>query len=681
MSFLGQEEEIREFQHRFKGVYFAVFAAGVILAMRLFYLQIYKGDQMRQYSEENRIKKVKITAPRGMVFDRNHHLLLDNKPSFDLELIPQYLKEQSEQERVIKLLADLLKTKPEDLKEAMTKYKYQPSFLPIKLKRDLSLDEVALINAWKIELPGVQIQQEIKRTSTHGDVAAHLLGYIGEVAPNELTQLNKEKELYKLGDMVGKFGIEQKLEPILRGKDGERLVEVDALGRIKFKKDESGRLLANEGMTQASPGKNIVLTIDQDVQNVAAKAFEDKAGAAVAIDPQTGQVLAMISRPAFDSTQFARGIPAELWNELITNERRPLRDKTIQDHYPPGSVFKTVTLIAGLEEGAITPQTKFFCPGRLTFGNRVFHCHKKEGHGEVGPLEAISKSCDVFFYKTAMALGSVDKIAKWAHLLGLGKRTGIPLPREVPGLIPTTQWKQDRYKQKWNEGETLSVAIGQGYVNTTIIQLATMYASIANGGTHYKPYFVKEVDSMEGEILEEAKPEILDNFRFKPTTYEILKKGLWSVVNTQMGTMWTNRLPGMDFAGKTGTAQVINLNKNNVFSKCENMIYKNRHHGLFAGFAPIENPRIAVAVIAEHACHGATGAGPIAKAMVKTYLEKIDPEHYSPKAIEARLALEKKQGKLPPILFTKPDASNTTEDQVPDVNTPVIPLPNTPLDD
>lgn len=662
MAFLGQEEQIRTFQDRFRYIYIAIAIGFVFLFSRLVYLQIINGDKMRQYSEENRIKRVKIAAPRGMVFDRNGVLLLDNRPAFDLEIIPQYLRESRQTEPVIKMLASLLNMTEKDIQTTLTRMRGQPSFIPVKIKTDLSREEVALIEAWKIDMPGVQIQQEIKRTNLYGDVASHLLGYIGEVSATELPQLNRTEDRYKLGDNTGKFGIEQKLEDTLRGEDGEKLVEVDALGRIKLERKSGGRVFNSEIEKSATPGKNVVLTIDQDLQNAAVKAFGDKIGAVVAVDPQTGEILSMLSRPSFDPTEFSRGIPSALWNKLISNENRPLRDKTIQDHYPPGSVFKTITAIAGLEEGVIDENTRFSCSGSLQVGNRPYHCHKKGGHGEVGIYQALVKSCDVFFYRVAQRLKSVDDLATWAFHLGLGRRTGIPLAREVPGLIPTEEWKRKRYNQPWNMGETLSVAIGQGAVLTTVLQLANTYASIANGGTQYRPYFVKRIESIEGKILSESKPEVLDRTRLKPSTYTAIRKALWGVVNDPGGTAFSQRLPGMDFAGKTGTAQVISLSRDKIYSKCENMKFRERHHGVFAGFAPVENPKIAVAVIGEHTCHGASGAAPIAKAIIETYLRKIDPSLYSPAAVEARQKEEREAARAAKLKTTKP-ASDSNEDE------------------
>ncbi|MEK7690580.1 MAG: penicillin-binding transpeptidase domain-containing protein, partial [Bdellovibrionota bacterium] len=329
----------------------------------------------------------------------------------------------------------------DEITVALEKAKNQASYLSVKIKTDLTRDEIAEIESWRISMPGVSVAMEIKRTNVYGDVASHLLGYIGEVNNSELPILAKEGKKYRLGDRIGKFGLEQKHEDELRGMDGEDLVEVDALGRRKIAKEK--RMVFGEFTERKEvPGRNLILTIDQDLQLAAAKAFTEKNGSLVAIDPRTGEILAMISRPSFDPTEFSRGIPAALLNKLRNNESKPLVDKTIHEHYPPGSTFKVVTAIAGLEEGVIDENTKFTCRGWIKIGNRVVHCHKKHGHGEMNVVSALTQSCDVFFYRVAQKMRSVDDLAKWAFHMGLGRRTGIELAREVPGLIPTEDWKR-----------------------------------------------------------------------------------------------------------------------------------------------------------------------------------------------------------------------------------------------
>jgi penicillin-binding protein 2 len=665
MAFLGQEEQIREFQDRFRYIYAAVFLALGLLLSRMVFLQVLKGDQMRRYSEENRIKRVKVVAPRGMIFDRNRKMLIDNRPAFDLEITPQYLRESKQTTEVIALLSKLIHMTGDAIQDELDKGQYQPAFLPVKIKTDLTRDEVAAVESWKIEMPGVEVREEIRRTNIYSDIAAHLLGYIGEVNATELPILNKNGVKYKLGDDIGKFGLEQKMEDTLRGVDGEDIKEVDALGRIKLERGK-GRVLSSSATRPALPGKNLILTIDQDLQLAATQAFGDKIGAMVAIDPRSGEILAMLSRPSFDPTEFSRGIPASIWTQLLNNENHPLRDKTIQDHYPPGSTFKPFTAIAALQEGLIDEKTTLHCAGSLRFGNRVYHCAKRAGHGDLNVVSAITQSCDVFFYRLAQKFKSVDDIAKWAMHFGLGKKTGVSLSREIPGLIPTEEWKKKRLGQEWNEGETLSVAIGQSYTLVTALQLANAYAAIGNGGTLYKPYLVKSVESYEGQVLEEFHPEIMDKAPLTGKTLELVKEGLWGVVNSPHGTATNIRLPGMDMAGKTGTAQVVNISGDKIYQSCFNMKFRDRHNGVFVGFAPVNDPKIAVAVVAEHTCHGNTGAGPIAQAVVKTYLQKYEPALYGDKAIADRLKDEKLQR---PVMVKAKEPETDDEDVTTDNNT------------
>lgn len=641
MAFLGQEEQIREFQERFRVLYAVAFIAIALLTLRLVYLQVITGDRMRQLSEENRIKRVKVAAPRGMIFDRNNALLIDNRPAFDVEIIPQYMRESRRSDEVIARLSKLISTPEAEIRATLEKARTQPSFLPVKIKNDLSRDEVASIETWKISLPGVEVREEIKRTNLQGEIAAHLLGYIGEVNATELPVLNKKGRVYKLGDNIGKFGLEQRMEEVLRGQDGEELKEVDALGRAKLDR-QKGRVLSTEPDKPAMPGTNLKLTIDQDLQLAAWKAFEDKIGSIVALDPHSGQVLAMLSKPSFDPTEFSRGIAPGTWSKLLNNENRPMRDRTIQDHYPPGSTFKIVTAIAGLEEKAIDERTTFSCSGFIRVGNRLMHCHKREGHGSVNVVQALSQSCDVFFYRMAQRLKSVDDIAKWATLLGLGRRTGINLAREATGLVPTEEWKQKRFGQPWTPGETLNISIGQGYLLVTALQLANLYATIGNGGTLYRPYLVKAIQSYDGQMVQEGSPEVIGKVTITPKTLALVLKGIWGVVNDQHGTAYRQRLPGMDMAGKSGTAQVIRLSKDRLFgrngkSQCMNFRFKDRHHGLFVALAPADDPKIAVAVIAEHGCSGGMGAAPIVRSVVKTYLQKYYPQLYSDTVLAAQL--------------------------------------------
>lgn len=641
MSFLGQDEQIREYQFRFRYLYAGLFIALFILLSRLWFLQIMNGEKFKQYSEENRIKKVKITAPRGMIFDRNKQLLVDNRPTFDLEITPQELYARKDWMRTIASLAPIIKVPEETILKTLKANKGQPKFLPIKIKFDLTPSEVAIIEEHKLDLPGVSVQMEIKRTNLYGDLAAHLMGYIGEVNSTELPRLNKKltpgSVPYKMGDSTGKFGLESRLESVLRGIDGEEYIEVDAYGR---RKRHSKSLTSSLQPKESIPGKNLILTIDQDLQLAAEEALEKlygkkQIGAVIALDPRNGEILVALSQPSFNPTLFARGVSTEVWKSLLNNPHRPLRNKTLQDHYSPGSTFKVVTAIAALEEKIADEHTTVGCGGHIKLGNRQYHCWNRGGHGYVNVVKALKESCDVYFYRMSQKLG-IDTIAKYAKMLGLGKKTGVDLAHEETGLIPTEAWKKRRFGQEWIAGETLSCAIGQSYMLTTPLQLANAYAAIGNGGLLWKPFIVKSVENYDGQVLKETEPELIGKATISTKTLEIIKKGLVAVVHEPGGTTYTHRIPGIDVAGKTGTTQVVRLSEK-VRTKCEAMPFDLRDNGLFAAFAPPDNPRIAVAVIAEHACHGASGASPIALAVIKTYLQKYLPERYSDDAIEARL--------------------------------------------
>lgn len=645
MAFLGQEEQLREYQDRFKYFYFVVAISLIILVARLVYLQILQGDTMRRYSEENRIKRVRVAAPRGMIFDRNRVLLIDNQPAFDLEITPQYLQSSKEKEKVIEQLGELIDKKPKEIEEILDKSRNQPAFLPVKIKTDLTRDEVAKLETWKIAMPGTSVKMEIQRTNVYKDIASHLLGYIGKIDPRERSRLRKKGQDYQLGDNIGKVGIEKRLENVLRGQDGQEVVEVDALGR-RIRERNSPGVISKSKNRPVLPGKNLILTIDQDLQLAAVKAFGDQAGGLVAINPKNGEILAMVSRPSFDPTQFSRGISPSLWKSLLNNPHRPLRDKTIQDHYPPGSVFKVVTAITALEEKVITPNTVFQCNGFIKVGRRRYHCHKGGGHGAVNVISALAESCDVFFYRAAQKLKSVDQLAKWAKSLGLGKYSEIDLAREVPGLVPTEDWKMKRFKTPWTPGELLSVAIGQSFVLSTPIQLANLLATIANHGTTYRPYYIKSIESPDGGLIQEFQPQVISETKMSPQTIQYVIEGLHQAVNSRKGTAFWQRLPGMGFVGKTGTSQIIRLSADKIYQKCENLKYQHRHHGLFAGFAPMDDPSIAVAVIAEHSCHGSTGAAPVARAVIETYLKKKFPEKYSDEFLSSAFKKDRAELKI-----------------------------------
>lgn len=641
---IGQNEQLQSFQDRFRYLYAILVIMATILFLRLWYLQILKGEEFKQFAEENRLKKIKIEAPRGMVFDRNRNILLDNHPTFNVTITPQYFRAATLEQRdaTIHKLAKITKSTPKSIQDALIKARRQPSFQPVIVKKNLSMDEVSLIEMEKLTMPGVEVATGIRRTNVNGLIGSHLLGYISEVDSDELPKINKNAERpYTQGDAVGKSGLEKQWENVLRGIDGIEYVEVDAYGRKKVQNERgSGNVVGEIPPKAAIPGKNIVLTIDEDLQKVAAEEFQKTGltGAAVAIDPNNGEILSMLSWPSFDSTEFSVDIKPEYWKALSTNEDKPLRDKTIQDHYSPGSTFKIVSALAGLEEGLINEHTVTNFGGSFMFGSRAFHDWKKEGHGPTDVIRSLYRSVDTFYYKLATRL-DIDTLARYARDLGFGKRTGIALPGEIPGLMGNSEWKKRVYKTEWFPGETLSVIIGQGQVDATPLQLANMMAGVANGGTLYKPRLLKYVEGQDGSILEKSEPEILHQTKWSSHNLDLVKKGLRAVLQKEDGTAHQNWTPGIDAAGKTGSAQVVRYTDETRFKgNCASWPRRFRIHGLFVAFAPVDDPKIAVAVIAEHSCGGTIGAAPMAMAMIKKYLQKLDPEKYGDEALKVAKA-------------------------------------------
>jgi penicillin-binding protein 2 len=636
---IGQNEQLQAFQDRFRYLYAILIVVGLILFSRLWYLQIIKGEEFNQFAEENRLKKIKIEAPRGMVFDRNRQILLDNHPTFNVTITPQYFRAATLEQRdaTIQKLSKILRMNPKSIQEILAKSRRQPSFQAVVIKKNLSMDEVSLIEMEKLSLPGVEVATGIRRTNVNGKIGSHLLGYIAEIDADELPKVNRNQDRpYQQGDSLGKSGLEQQWEKVLRGIDGVEFIEVDAYGRKKVLNDRTSNHVVTEIPPKpAVPGRNLVLTIDEDLQKTAAEAFikDGKTGAIVALDPNNGEVLSMLSWPSFDSTEFSVGIRPEYWRELSTNEDKPLRDKAIIDHYSPGSTFKIISALAGLEEGLINENTIVPGAGTFKFGGRVFHDWKKEGHGPTDVIKSLYRSVDVYYYKLATRM-EIDVLARYARDLGLGQRTGIELPGEIPGLVPDTAWKRRTQKTEWYPGETLSVIIGQGQLNTTPLQLANMIAGVANGGTIYKPRIVKFIESQDGGILEKTEPEILHQTRWSEKNLNLVRKGIQAVLQHDNGTARAYWVPGIDAAGKTGTSQVIRFTAETVFKDCKNLERRFRHHGLFVAYAPVNDPKIAVAVVAEHSCSGSAGAAPIAMAVIQKYLAKIDPEKYSEDALK-----------------------------------------------
>jgi penicillin-binding protein 2 len=593
------------YRQRISGALVCVLAAFLILLARLYYLQIIEGPGLRQRSQDNWFRLQSVPPMRGLILDRSGVLLVDNRPRFDVSILSREAKDPKE---VVRKLAELLNIPGETLLAKLVEARGTPSFKPILLSRDISRDAVATVEAHKLELPGIVITVEPIRDYVEGERASHLIGYLSEISPEELQSAAFPDN--SVGDFIGKFGVEKAYELYFHGKRGIRHVEVNALGQLT-------RVLKTE---EARPGKNIYLTLDIRLQRIAESLLAGKVGTALAMDPSNGDILAMGVSPAFDPNAFVEGMTYESWNELVSNQFRPLENKAIQGQYPPGSIYKIVAAIAGLEEGVITEHGKLFCPGSYKYGNRTFRCWKRRGHGFMNATEALAQSCDVYFYQVGERLG-VDRLAKYAEACGLGSPTGINLDREARGLVPSKGWKLDRLGVPWQGGETLSVVIGQGFNLVTPIQMLGLISAVANGGIRYKPLVIRRIEFPGGLPVKTQAPVSLGRLPASENTLRIVKKGLMDAVNKPTGTGWIARIAGVDVAGKTGTAQVVRMAEDDEDEPIESKLLRHRDHGWFIAFAPAEEPRIAVAVLIEHGGHGSTAAGPIAREMIKTYLE------------------------------------------------------------
>jgi len=593
------------FKQRLNGLMLCLFAAFAVLMIRLFYLQIIEGEEFRRLSENNCIRLQSIDAPRGLVFDRNRNLLVDNRPSFDLSII---IRDAKPVEETIEKLAGYIKVPKEEMMGIVSRNRGLLSYKPVLLKSNIGREALAAIEVHMFDLPGILVDIRPMRNYIHPESASHLIGYLSQISSAELK--SGKYSSARAGDFIGKFGIEKTFESFLLGKRGGRQVEVNATGQV-------ARIIET---VEAEPGHNIYLTIDHALQEKAEELLEGVAGAAVAMDPSTGEILALASSPSFDQNSFVTGMSHEEWNSLLKNPMRPMENKAVQGEYPPASTYKIVTAIAALEEKVIDEDTTIFCKGYYKFGDRVFRCWKRGGHGEVDVVDAISKSCDVFFYQAGQKLG-VDRLAWYAKACGLGSPTGIQLDHEASGLIPTSGWKKKRVGTRWQKGETLSVAIGQGYNLATPIQMLVLTAAVANGGTRRKPLLFRSIKTVEGEVVKTFKKENFGVLPASKKTLEVIKKGLWEVVNKRHGTAWIARVDGLDISGKTGTVQLVSRKRGAPETE-EELDDTMKPHAWFVAYAPTVNPKIAVAVIVEHGEHGSSAGGPVAREMIKTYLWK-----------------------------------------------------------
>lgn len=603
-NFLGAPD-VDWYKPRLNGVMFFILAAFVLLVVRLFYLQGIEGKDLKRMSVNNSIRLQSLAPPRGLIFDRQGVLLVDNRPSFDLSIIP---KDARPIERTIQRLARYLEVPSSELGAKIAHRRGISSFRPVNLKSDIGRNALAAVEAHKLELPGVHINVRPQRDYLHQASAAHLIGYLSEISPRELKRLKKSG--YRSGDLIGKFGIEKVYEQFLRGTRGGRQVEVNVTGQVV-------RILKT---VQPQQGNSVYLSIDHRLQAEAEKLLMGRAGAIVAMDPGSGHVLALVSSPSFDQNAFVNGMSHTEWDALVSNPQRPMENKAIHGEYPPASAYKVITAMAGLEEGIVDPDMTVLCTGEYAFGDRVFRCWKKEGHGRVNLTKALAESCDIYFYQLGHKVG-VDRLAKYALASGLGNPTGISLEDEAAGLIPTAAWKKGRFGVTWQKGETLSVAIGQGYNLATPLQMAVLFAALANGGVRHRPLIINRIETTDGKSVFKSESEVTGTLPASPKTLQIIQRGLWEVVNNMRGTAWKSRVEGIDMCGKTGTAQLFGR-KDDAKTTDGPVSSHLIPHAWFVAYAPAVKPRIVVSVIVEHGDSGSRAAAPIAGQLIRLYMSR-----------------------------------------------------------
>lgn len=559
----------------------------LVLLLRLWYLQILEGDRYFTLSTNNRLRVRVVEAPRGFILDRHGEVMVENRPTFDLYATPEDVKSPGE---VAATLAGILNVPAADIEARLTETRARSQ--PLLLRKDLDQAMMVAVEERRLDLPGINLRIRPVRAYPIAGMAANLLGYVSEI--NQAQLQREEYSDFRPGESLGQSGVERRFDAFIRGVDGGEQVEVDARGRA----------LRVVSRNDPRSGSNVFLTIDRRIQEAAEAAMAGKKGAVVAMNPTTGEILAMVSRPSFDPNLFAQRISGEDWQRIATDSTHPLQNRAFQAQYPPGSIFKLIVAIAGLESGALRPETRFSDPGYFMLGNHKFDDWKKGGHGSLDLRGAIVNSCNVYFYQAGLRTG-IDEIVRVSREFGLGEPPGLGLGDEAKGSLPNPNGR-NRGQGPWTAGNTVVSSIGQGLVVTSPMQLLGMVSAIANGGTLYRPWVVKKIVSLSGDVLEEYEPEVIRRVDVKPETLAFIRQAMLGVV--EEGTGARSKIPGVPIGGKTGTAQVVKKGdeKRNPDVK---------DHAWFASFAPVDNPKIAVVVLVENGGFGGLVAAPVAKAV------------------------------------------------------------------
>jgi penicillin-binding protein 2 len=602
---------------RINALMWGIVAVFVYLAGSFWFVQGVQAEKYRNLSESNHLREIIIPAKRGLIYDRTgQKILADNQPAYSLTLDrlvlrPLVKSDPAHRAKLVGFLATVLAVQPAEIEARFEKSKGIPMAHPFILGEDLSLTQVAAVQAQAMSFPELSVEPVQRRNYPYGTMAAHVMGFIGEVSEKELPKHPAMKQ----GDLIGKRGVELLYDEYLRGHDGAQFWDYDSHGR------RLGEVLPDRQPAQA--GDNVYLTIDFDLQRRAEQYFIENefVGSAVALDPRNGEVLAMVSSPAFNPNVYSKRFTPEVWKTIVSNPFKIELNRAIQGLYSPGSVFKAVMAMAGLSENAIGTGTTFYCGGSGVFFGRRFRCYNKNGHGDVSVANALKVSCDIFFYNTGARLG-IDKISDYAHQLSFGELSHIDLDGEKAGNVPSTKWASEKQHRKWYPSETISVSIGQGPLIVTPLQVANMMAAIGNGGTVYQPHVVRFIDRVQkdGNYKRFRVPNtVLHKVNLSPAALQTVKMGLWKVVNEEGGTGSNARITGLDVSGKTGTVQVI---AQHGWVKTEGLPFRDKDHAWFASFATRDNPQMVVVVFVEHGGHGGVDAAPLAKMLYESRFNK-----------------------------------------------------------
>ncbi len=623
MSLVPNQGDGRDFRSRYTWLLVIGLGTLAVLTGRLYQIQMARGEHYARLSRSNFVKRLDVPADRGMILDSRGALVVDARPSYNVEITPAF---SSDVEGVLERLSVVLEMKDEELvrvRERVRSTRGLARFQPVPVMRDIDRAALDWIESRRFELDGVDVRVRPQRHYRYGSYLAHVLGFMNEIGSKELASAHASGLDYRLGDMIGRSGLEQRFESRLRGRDGVEQVVVDARGR-SVELDSHELIPADERRRESVPGYNLILSIDMRLQKIAEEAFPGLAGSIVAVDPRTGYLLAAVSRPAFDPNKLSGRISAAELRDLAGDPLQPMLHRTIQQHYPPGSTFKIVTALAAMDTKTVSgPGQGTSCHGGYRLGRRRWRCWRDAGHGFVALHQSLRNSCDTYYYWVADRMG-IDPIAEWARRLGFGRVTGIGLSQEIPGIVPDVDWYRANHPDGYQRGFALNAAIGQGDVTATPIQLVMAYAALANGGTLFRPQLVKRLEDVHGNLVEEYPPEIKERIELPDEMLRPVVDALQAVVHEPGGTAFYRRPRGLDvkIAGKTGTSQVVRIGAVRVAH--EDREYHHRNHAMFVAFAPVDDPEIVVGVVHEHGGSGGRDAAPAAMTILQGYFELLE---------------------------------------------------------